>query len=552
MPDHRPTKTYETPPGLQDSAARSLNTWTHTGGSRRRSSMIKLGLGCSGLAMTLCAGGVMFVVILLPVLFQGLDHDTQDSIVRRVPFMATFQFHPTAPFNSLPTYAPTSENALALLSTPISSLTPRSAGTLSGSLSSGDSGGGGSVDSSPQAPTIKPAATIPAASTVVAVVPTATAAQFTSILASDTPVPANVQPSATPVAPTLVPTSVLPTFAAPTIAPTATDIPVPVSFHNDGFKWVPQKWNNCGPANITQALAYYGWPGSQLDAAAYLKPNTEDKNVSPWQLVDYVNNKTKYKAITRMGGNFALLKLLVSRKFAVLLETGYNVAGEGWMGHYLTVVGYDEPTSVIYGFDTFMGVGSDGQGMHEKYDDLDQRWQQFNRVYLVIYPQERELELAGLLGQNADLNYNYNHALDIARAEAKAQPDNQFAWFNVGTSFTLLKQYKEAATAFDQASNVGGGLPFRFLWYQFYPFEAYYNAGNYNNVMALVSANLKTTTDVEETYYWRAMVEKAQNKTADAVSDFKRVLTFNQNFTPAAEQLALAQNGTTQPGQAAQ
>ena len=47
-------------------------------------------------------------------------------------------------------------------------------------------------------------------------------------------------------------------------------VALPVSFHSNGFKWVPQGWNNCGPANLTQALNYYGWQGAQADAANWL------------------------------------------------------------------------------------------------------------------------------------------------------------------------------------------------------------------------------------------------------------------------------------------
>src|SRR5262249_44396309 len=156
--------------------------------------------------------------------------------------------------------------------------------------------------------------------------------------------------------------------------PSPTTVPVPASFHSLGFKWVPQGWNNCGPANLTQALQYYGWNGNQDDAAGWLKPNREDKNVSPWQMVEYVKMQTSVKALYRVGGDLELIKRLVSSKFAVILETGYNVAGEGWMGHYLTVAGYDDTQGFVYGMDTYLGDGPDHQGKHEPYSDLDTRW----------------------------------------------------------------------------------------------------------------------------------------------------------------------------------
>ena len=54
---------------------------------------------------------------------------------------------------------------------------------------------------------------------------------------------------------------------------------------------MPQDWNACGPANLTQALQFYGWKGDQHTAAAYLKPNREDKNVGPAEMVKFANQQ---------------------------------------------------------------------------------------------------------------------------------------------------------------------------------------------------------------------------------------------------------------------
>jgi tetratricopeptide (TPR) repeat protein len=556
MPDRRGRQPYDPPygggrnlppPSYADPSSSAAWTQIHPGNRRRfrspinRSNWVKWALGCTGLGMLVCTSLIMLAVIVLPVAFRSLLPEQQAWIIRRLPFMSALR--PTQPFSSLPTFGPTSANALALLSTPVSSPTP---------IPSVAALASGSDETTAVVPAASPTSQLP---TQPPTLPP------TSVLASDTPVPVEFtatpviqatllpqQPSPTLQLPTLQPPTLFPTSIPtllPTLVPSPTPIPIPSSFHAVGFKWVPQDWNNCGPANLTQALNYTGWPGDQHQAAAYLKPNREDKNVSPWQMVTFVNDKTSFRAVMRYAGDFNLLKVLVSRKFPVLLETGFNVAGEGWMGHYLTIIGYDD--YYFYGLDTYLGDEKDNLGIREKYDDLDARWQQFNRVYVVVYAREREPELAALLGSDADQHYNWQRALNVARAEARAQPTNQYAWFNMGTSYTLLGQYKEAAAAFDQASSVGGGLPWRFLWYQFWPFEAYYDVGNYTNVMALVTATLQTTPYVEETFYWRAMVEAAQGKTSQAISDFKRVLTFNPNYTPAIDRLNQVQSGSFMP-----
>jgi tetratricopeptide (TPR) repeat protein len=474
--------------------------------SARRANLLKWSLGCTGLAMTVCASLTMVLLIVAPIAFRGLTPEWQYRLTRRLPFLEAFQ--PTQPFKNLPTMVATSAEAMALLSTPV-----------------------------------KPASTAQATATAI---PTDDLRGLpTSILATMTPL------TAQPASPTLEPTMLIGPTATPEIPPTlppSTPINVPALFFNSAFKLVPQDWNNCGPANLTQTLQYYGWQGEQKDAADYLKPNREDRNVSPQQMVNFVNSKTGVRALWRVAGDLQMIRKLVSQRFAVILEMGYDVPRQGWMGHYATITGYDNGDDTISWLDTNEENENKGP-VREKTSILDSRWQQFNRLFIVVYPQDRNNELAAILGSDADIVYNAQHALNLAIYEASAQPSNPFTWFNVGSSYVLLGEYQKAATAFDQAQSVGNGLPFRILWYEFSPYEAYYNVGNYTNVIALTQTS---SLYVEETYYWRGMAEAAQGRTAQAIEDFRRALRFNPNYTQAAERMAQVQNGNFTPPVVAQ
>jgi len=89
------------------------------------------------------------------------------------------------------------------------------------------------------------------------------------------------------------------------------------------FPYVDQmnRYNYCGPANLAMALEYWGWtgiPGSLLEPrdqiATVVKPGENDPsknfidrgntdvNVMPYELVDFVNIDTPYKALFRYGG----------------------------------------------------------------------------------------------------------------------------------------------------------------------------------------------------------------------------------------------------------
>src|SRR5258708_16475082 len=91
---------------------------TNVRGSRRL-------LGCAGAAVALLLGFCVMTVIVTPIAFRGLDEDWQFRLVRRFPFMADWQVHPTLPFNALPTIAPNNHsNPLPLLPPPLATAPP--------------------------------------------------------------------------------------------------------------------------------------------------------------------------------------------------------------------------------------------------------------------------------------------------------------------------------------------------------------------------------------------------------------------------------------------
>jgi hypothetical protein len=385
-----------------------------------------------------------------------------------------------------------------------------------------------------------------------------------------TPEAVSVVPTATPIPPTATP----PPTIAPTIPPTAVEAAAvgepapeepaesvaaapavsdltgatvalaadetrpraPSSARLYGFTHTRQTWNNCGPANITMALSYFGWREGQEVAASYLKPDREDKNVSPWELVSFVNENSGVRAATRLGGDMDLLKLLIANNYPAIIETGYAPEGYDWIGHYRTVVGYDDGLRQFYVYDSYLGSGEAGEGLAVDYTEFDRDWQAFNRVFLVFYEQQNEAQVVGLLGNLADPMMAAEHALTVAQQEARANPQNVFAWFNMGTALTRLERYEEAAAAYDRANQIG--LHFRMAWYQFGQFEAYFNVGRYNDVLSIVNYNLNNGGQyVEETHYWQARVLEAQGNRSEAASAYNRALAHNPRYDEAQRAL---------------
>ena len=88
----------------------------------------------------------------------------------------------------------------------------------------------------------------------------------------------------------------------------------------------------------------------------FLKPDQEDKNVSPSEIVDFVEQQG-LRAIVRYGGDIDLIRRLLLAGFPVMVEKGFDPEPEelGWMGHYLLIIGYNEFEQAFVTMDSYLG-----------------------------------------------------------------------------------------------------------------------------------------------------------------------------------------------------
>ena len=342
-------------------------------------------------------------------------------------------------------------------------------------------------------------------------------------------------PTATPTVPGPTPSPV------PTATSTFTPTPLPPQTLLNGFVHEFQLMNNCGPANLAMSLSFWGWQGNQRDAAAVLKPNQQDKNVMPYEMVDFVNEHTDFRALARVGGDIEMIKAFIAAGFPVIVEKGFDFPAYGWMGHYEVVHGYDDVAQTFFVQDSFK---QDGPYVEVSYEDLVSQWRAFNNTYIVTYPPEREDEVFSILGAQVDANTNYQAALQKASKESASLTgrDQYFSFFNRGANLVALHDYQNAATAYDAAFANYANIPedqrpWRILWYQTGPYFAYFFTGRYQDVIDLANETLSNTRLVEESYYWRGMAELALGNNQAAIADFMHSLKVHPSFIPAVEQL---------------
>ncbi len=343
--------------------------------------------------------------------------------------------------------------------------------------------------------------------------------------------------------PTLQPTiaeteeQVATSIPTPTPEPTA----IPAAVQLEGIVQEYQRWNSCGPATLALNLRYWGWVGEQLDIEQVVKPRLEDLNVTPQEMMDYIETKTDFDAVLRVGGTVDLLKKLIAGGFPVLVERGYVNRDDGWMGHYGVVDGYDDATQEVHIPDTFNGYITLG------YDNLQHVWDQFHGTYLVVFPPEERETVLNILGPDADPAYNLDAALEKFRERAATvdRSEQYFAYYSLGELLVMKKEYVAAAEAFDNAFEVYNWLPvdarpWRMLWYQVGPYEAYYYTGRYQSVISLT---FKTLTDrvqpaaLPESFLWSGKANVALGNTETAIADFKRALEWHPGWQPALDEL---------------
>jgi hypothetical protein len=359
--------------------------------------------------------------------------------------------------------------------------------------------------------------------------------------------------------PSPVPSDGPSTTPAPSVTPSRTPPPIPESVSLEGVVYVDQhnRWNYCGPANLTMALNFWGWPGNRDDVARVVKPGIQDpdldfiqrgrwdKNVMPYEMADFVAEQTEFSVVVRYGGDLDLLKRLIAAGFPVLVEKGYYEADYtgkvAWLGHYLYTTGYDDPAGEFIVQDAYLEPGPD---MRVSYADYIDGWRSFNYLYMVIYPPDRETELYDILGPWADPAWASQYALETAEAEVETLTGMErfFATFNKGTSLVELLRYAEAAVAFDTAFELYADLgdddtqrPYRIMWYQTGPYFAYFYSGRYQDVVSLANPPLNETISeptLEESLYWRGLAREALGDVNGAVADLAESVRLNPNFDP--------------------
>lgn len=337
-------------------------------------------------------------------------------------------------------------------------------------------------------------------------------------------------------------TPALPPTATPSLGKTAAPAATPIPTHTpkpaaqtariQGLVLQRQTFNNCGPATLSMQLAAFGSRDNQYRIAQSLRPDKDDRNVNLDEMAAYARQKG-LNARVAQGGDLDLLRGLIAKGFPVIIESWFVPHPNDEMGHYRLAMGFtrDETTDEFVFLDSY-----EGENVRMSAADVDALWKVFNRAMLVVWLPAQDADARALLGERLSDTPMRQRALAVARAEAKANPQDRFAWFNVGANLLALGDGAGAAQAFDRARAIG--LPWRMMWYQFGPYAAYYDQKRYDDVIKLADETLAQVNNLEESYYWRGMAFAAKGHLEAARADLQKAISLNANYQTAKDALA--------------
>lgn len=294
-----------------------------------------------------------------------------------------------------------------------------------------------------------------------------------------------------------------------------------------GAKWVPQSFNNCGPATTSMVLQYFGFTVDQNETKTKLRTNPDDTNVFTYEIADYIRNDYGVESKLLYGGDLNLLKKLLANGFYVVVEDWLHPNED--IGHTTIIRGYDDEQGVLIADDSYIGVN-----ITYPYEEfINTQWKPFNYEYLPVYKKGSEDLLKAIVGDSWNATTMYEKAASKARNEIKNNDNDMYAWFNLGTSLYELGDYTEAKNAFEKSQSIG--WPRRMLWYQIGPIQTYNELGEYQKAINLSNIALAANDSFAEAHLEKAIAYKGLGDKETARNEANTALSYYPDFKKAQD-----------------
>lgn len=301
---------------------------------------------------------------------------------------------------------------------------------------------------------------------------------------------------------------------------------------------VYQSFNNCGPATLSMAMAWYGVKVPQEELASKMRPfqhpkgDNDDKTIFTYEFVNWAN-EYGLEAVGRVNGDIELLKKFISNGIPVVVKTWLKPNED--IGHFRLVTGYDENKQIIVQDDSY-----EGPNKKISYYDFLTMWQAFNYSYVVVYTPELKEKVESIIGEEVDEKIAWENSLRRAEEESLKEDKNPYPHFNISTASYHLGDYERSVKEYEKVENV---LPKRMLWYQIEPIKAYQELKNYDKVFEIIEKILENgNRSFSELYMIRGEIYLEQGFKDKAKEQFELALKYNINMEEAESALKIWNN----------
>ena len=196
------------------------------------------------------------------------------------------------------------------------------------------------------------------------------------------------------------------------------------------------------------------------------------------------------------------------------------------IGHYRVIKGYDETLGIFIQDDSLQN-----KNLEYSYSDFNEIWKKFNYEYLVLVPKDRVQIANAILGEYTDVKVAWQDAVKNSENQLRSDSNDIYARFNLSVALFNVGDYRRSVEEFEKVENL---LPFRTLWYQIEPIQAYFELGNYDRVFEITNKVLNNYNRAfSELYILRGKIYQKQGKTALVRAEFEKAVFYNGNLAEA-------------------
>ncbi len=295
----------------------------------------------------------------------------------------------------------------------------------------------------------------------------------------------------------------------------------PVFEHGDLF--------NDGPAILSACLRYWGVITNQYDISRFIHPKSTDPYVSYEDLIKYISEiHPDYSAMVRINGDRDIITGLLQSGIPVILEIQNKSAYPFWpdddrlQESYLLILGYDSENNIFYYQDT-----KKGNTLEIPEADLLADWYPSQRKYMIVYPEDKDIEVREILSENYYEELNNQRALTKFRTDSELLPNNPYSQYNCGVMLYLDGDKNGAWELFEKASELS--LPQRFLIYHSEMLQAALELGYADDLEALTSDLLEKNLDDEVLSVYRGWAEILRKDYKKGEELFEKANKINPN-----------------------